>query len=289
MLATANPDKARELAGLLEGFDVVLRPADLPDVEEDADTLEGNARLKAVAVIEATGELAVADDTGLEVDALGGRPGVYAARYAGPGATYADNVAKLLEELAGVPAGERTARFRTVALARFPDGREIVAEGFVDGIIAEAPAGEDGFGYDPVFVPAGGDGRTFAQMTRAEKAEVSHRGRALRALRAPRCCESADAQRDTDRSVSRAASSYVPHHRPGSCVGATHRWSYTPSSRIPSRWKACTAPAAKDIRATAMQPYGALRYWSGGPLSPLAEPVSVIRVPPSPTRRTLAK
>ncbi|HET7721988.1 MAG TPA: RdgB/HAM1 family non-canonical purine NTP pyrophosphatase [Acidimicrobiales bacterium] len=184
ILATANPDKARELAGLLEGFDVVPRPAGLPDVEEDADTLEGNARLKAAAVADATGELAVADDTGLEVDALGGRPGVYAARYAGPGATYADNVAKLLEELAGVPAGERTARFRTVAVARFPDGREIVAEGAVEGTIAEAPAGEDGFGYDPVFVPAGGDGRTFAQMTRAEKAEVSHRGRALRALAA---------------------------------------------------------------------------------------------------------
>ena len=182
VLATANPDKARELAGLLEGFDVEPRPADLPDVEEDADTLEGNARLKAVAVMEATGELAVADDTGLEVDALGGRPGVYAARYAGPGATYAGNVAKLLEELAGVPAGARTARFRTVAVARFPDGREIVAEGSVEGTIAEVPAGDQGFGYDPVFVPAGGNGRTFAQMTRSEKAEVSHRGRALRAL-----------------------------------------------------------------------------------------------------------
>ena len=184
ILATANADKARELAGLLEGFEVVPRPADLPDTEEDADTLEGNARLKALAVGEATGELAVADDTGLEVDALDGRPGVYAARYAGPEATYAGNVAKLLEELAGVPEAERTARFTTVAVARFPDGREIVVEGSVEGTIAEAPAGEDGFGYDPVFVPAGGDGRTFAQMTRPEKAEVSHRGRALRALAA---------------------------------------------------------------------------------------------------------
>jgi XTP/dITP diphosphohydrolase len=182
VLATANPDKARELAGLLDGFDVVPRPVGLPEVVEDADTLEGNARLKAVAVVEATGELAVADDTGLEVDALGGRPGVYAARYAGPDATYADNVAKLLEELAGVPAAARTGRFTTVAVARFPDGREIVAEGSVEGVIAETPAGEDGFGYDPVFVPAGGDGRTFAQMTGAEKAQLSHRGRALRAL-----------------------------------------------------------------------------------------------------------
>ena len=184
VLASANADKARELAALLAGFDVVPRPADLPDVVEDADTLEGNARLKAVAVAEATGALAVADDTGLEVDALGGRPGIYAARYAGPGATYADNVAKLLAELTGVPAPARTARFRTVALARFPDGREIVAEGWVEGTIAEGAAGDDGFGYDPVFVPAGGDGRTFAQMTREEKAAVSHRGRALRALAA---------------------------------------------------------------------------------------------------------
>jgi XTP/dITP diphosphohydrolase len=184
VLATANPDKARELAALLEGFDVVPRPADLSEVEETEETLEGNARLKAVAVMEATGEPAVADDTGLEVDALGGRPGVHAARYAGPDATYADNVAKLLDELAGVPVDARTARFRTVAVARFPDGREIVAEGWVRGTIALAPAGAGGFGYDAIFVPAGGDGRTFAEMTQAEKASVSHRGRALRALAA---------------------------------------------------------------------------------------------------------
>ncbi|MDQ2827115.1 MAG: RdgB/HAM1 family non-canonical purine NTP pyrophosphatase [Actinomycetota bacterium] len=184
VLATANPDKARELAALLDGFEVVLRPEDLPDVEETADTLEGNARLKAVAVMEATGELAVADDTGLEVDALDGRPGVYAARYAGPGATYGDNVAKLLHELADVAPAGRTARFRTVALARFPDGREIVAEGTVSGVIAGSPRGAAGFGYDPVFVPDGGDGRTFAEMTGPEKADVSHRGRALRYLAA---------------------------------------------------------------------------------------------------------
>ena len=184
VLATANPDKARELAALLEGFDVSSRPADVPEVDETADTLEGNARLKAGAVMEATGELAVADDTGLEVDALGGRPGVWAARYAGPGATYADNVHKLLGELEGVPAGRRTARFRTVAVALFPDGREIVAEGAVRGTIADAPRGGGGFGYDSVFVPDGGDGRTFAEMTVEEKGAVSHRGRALRALAA---------------------------------------------------------------------------------------------------------
>ena len=184
VLATANPDKARELAGLLGDFEVVLRPAGLPEVEETADTLEGNARLKAEAVGAATGELAVADDTGLEVNALGGRPGVYAARYAGEGATYADNVAKLLIELADVPVTGRTARFRTVIVALFPDGREIVAEGTVEGTITEWPAGEAGFGYDPVFAPGGGDGRTFAQMTQDEKAAVSHRGRALRSLAA---------------------------------------------------------------------------------------------------------
>ena len=183
-LATANPDKARELAALLEGFDVVSRPPDLADVEETADTLEGNARLKAEAVMRATGELAVADDTGLEVDALGGRPGVYAARYAGPGATYADNVAKLLDELAGVPVGQRRARFRTVAVAVFGDGRTLVAEGAVEGAIVDGPRGKGGFGYDSVFVPTGGDGRTFAEMTQAEKAAVSHRGRALRSLAA---------------------------------------------------------------------------------------------------------
>ena len=180
VLATANPDKAVEIAAMLAGLDVVPRPSWVPDVEETAGTLEGNARLKAAAVAEATGEVAVADDTGLEVAVLGGRPGVWAARYAGPGATYADNVDKLLAELDGV--GDRRARFRTVALARFPDGRELVAEGIVDGEIARSPRGSGGFGYDPVFVPAGGDGRTFAEMTRAEKEAVSHRGLAFRAL-----------------------------------------------------------------------------------------------------------
>ncbi len=184
VLATANPDKARELLAMLEGFDVVLRPAGLPDVEETAGTLAGNARLKAAAVMAATGELAVADDTGLEVDALGGRPGVYAARYAGPGATYADNVAKLLEELADVPPVGRTARFRTAAVALFPDGGEIVAEGVVEGTISRLARGDGGFGYDCVFVPDSGDGRTFAAMSQAEKAAISHRGRALRTLAA---------------------------------------------------------------------------------------------------------
>ena len=183
VLATANPHKAAEIEALLPDWvEVVPRPAALGDVEETAETLEGNALLKARAVGEAAGEPAVADDTGLEVVALGGRPGVWASRYAGPGATYADNVAKLLAELEGVV--DRRARFRTVAAVWFPDGRQVVAEGAVDGTIAEASRGVAGFGYDPVFVPDGGDGRTFAEMTAEEKQAVSHRGRAFRALAA---------------------------------------------------------------------------------------------------------
>jgi XTP/dITP diphosphohydrolase len=185
ILATANPHKATEIADLLGGLvEVVPRPAGMGDVEETADTHEGNARLKARAVADAAGEPAVADDTGLEVDALGGRPGVWAARYAGEGATYADNVARLLADLDAVGPDGRRARFRTVAVVRWPDGREVVAEGAVDGVIADAPRGTGGFGYDPVFVPDGGGGRTYAEMTLEEKQAVSHRGRAFRALAA---------------------------------------------------------------------------------------------------------
>ena len=182
VLASANPDKAREIAAILDGFELLPRPSDLPDVVEDGETLEDNARLKAVALVDATGEAAVADDTGLEVDALGGAPGVFSARYAGEGATYADNVTKLIGALDGV-AGRR-ARFRTVAVARFPDGREVVASGEVTGTITTEPRGDQGFGYDPVFVPDEGDGRTFAEMPPSEKHALSHRGRAFRALAA---------------------------------------------------------------------------------------------------------
>lgn len=186
---SANPDKVAEIQELLASAGVVLlpRPAALADVVEDADTLEGNARLKAVAVAAAAGAAAVADDTGLEVDALGGAPGVRTGRYAGEGASYADNVARLLGELAAVGAAtpdERRARFRTVALVRWPDGREVLAEGTVEGNVALAPRGDGGFGYDPVFVPLEADGRTFAEMDPAEKHALSHRGRALRALAA---------------------------------------------------------------------------------------------------------
>ncbi len=182
VLATANPDKAEEIAAIL-GPDVRLlgRPTSVGEVDETGETLVDNARLKARALAEATGLPAIADDTGLEVDALGGDPGVRSARYAGEGATYADNVEKLRRELDWVN-GERTARFRTVALAAWPDGRELSAEGFVAGRIAVEPRGAGGFGYDPLFVPDEGDGRTFAEMTPQEKHSLSHRGRALRAL-----------------------------------------------------------------------------------------------------------
>ncbi|HXA34219.1 MAG TPA: RdgB/HAM1 family non-canonical purine NTP pyrophosphatase [Acidimicrobiales bacterium] len=188
VLASANPDKAAEIAEILSevpGLVLLPRPASVPEVVEDGATLVDNARLKAVAIMEATGEPAVADDTGLEVTALHGAPGVYSARFAGDDATYADNVDKLIAELAAAGAMEpslRSARFRTVALVAFPGGDELAAEGEVLGSIATAPAGANGFGYDPLFIPEGGGGRTFAQMSPTEKHGLSHRGRAFRSL-----------------------------------------------------------------------------------------------------------
>ncbi len=181
--ASANPHKVAEIVDLMGGVvDLVPRPSDLADVVEDADTLEGNARLKAVAVCVATELPALADDTGLEVDALDGAPGVITARFAGVGATDAQNRQKMLVDLSGTNARQRTARFRTVALLRFTDGRELVAHGVCEGVIAMKEIGERGFGYDSLFIPTDGDGRTFAQMTIDEKHELSHRGRAFRAL-----------------------------------------------------------------------------------------------------------
>jgi XTP/dITP diphosphohydrolase len=187
VLASANPDKVTEITAVLAGaldVELVPRPPEVPDVVEDGATLLDNARLKARALVAATGLPAVADDTGLEVGALGGAPGVYSARYAGEGATYADNVAKLLAELDALPdgGGARVARFRTVALVAFPDGTEVWAEGVVDGMISREARGSAGFGYDPVFVPAECGGRTFADMTPQSKHAISHRGRAFRAL-----------------------------------------------------------------------------------------------------------
>ncbi len=189
VLATANPHKAVEIAEVLgPGYDLVPRPLDVPEVVEDAETFEGNARLKAAALVATTGEPALADDSGLEVDALDGAPGVHSARYAGEHATGADNVARLLTELSGLPVAaggaDRAARFRCVLVVSWPDGREVVATGVVEGHIVDAPRGESGFGYDPVFVPddPSARGRTFAEMSSAEKHAISHRGKALRKL-----------------------------------------------------------------------------------------------------------
>jgi len=190
VLASANPHKVEEIAAILRAVldgsvGLLPRPDGVPDVVEDAPDLEGNARLKAVALCRATGTAAVADDTGLEVDALGGVPGVRSARFAGEPPDDAANVALLLERLADLPdATARRARFRTVALVAFPDGTELWATGVVEGTIAAAPRGAAGFGYDPVFVPDEGDGRTFAEMAATEKHALSHRGRAFRALAA---------------------------------------------------------------------------------------------------------
>ena len=186
VLATANPDKAREISDVLRAagspVDLVPRPGEVPEVDETGTTLEENARLKAIALCAATGLPAIADDTGLEVDALDGAPGVLTARFAGVDASYADNVAHLLELIDGLESDRRTRRFTTVAHAYWPDGREVEAIGTVEGRIADEPRGELGFGYDPIFVPDDGNGRTFAEMAPAEKDALSHRGRAFRTL-----------------------------------------------------------------------------------------------------------
>ncbi len=179
--ATANPHKLAEIAGILDGLvELLPRPGDVPEVVEDAGTLEGNARLKAAAICAATGLPAVSDDTGLFVDALDGEPGVETAYYAGPHATYAENRAKMLQVLDGVAA--RRASFRTVVMVVYPDGSELCAEGVCAGSIATEERGDRGFGFDPLFIPDDGDGRTFSLMTDAEKNEISHRGRAFEAL-----------------------------------------------------------------------------------------------------------
>jgi XTP/dITP diphosphohydrolase len=181
VVASKNPDKVAEVEAILDhvgGFDVV-RGLDWPDIAETADTLEGNALAKARAVAAATGIEAVGDDTGLEVAALGGAPGVTTSRYAGEGASYADNVAKLLAELDG--AANRSARFRTVVAMVAPGGVEIVVEGVLEGTITTEPRGGGGFGYDPVFETGG---LTLAEIPTEVKNRMSHRAAALRALAA---------------------------------------------------------------------------------------------------------
>jgi XTP/dITP diphosphohydrolase len=186
VLATANSAKAQEILQILGAanldLDIVARPPEVPDVDESGTTLEDNARLKARAMRDATAEAAIADDTGLEVEALNGAPGVHTARFAGPTASDADNVALLLERLATLPLERRRACFVTVAVASFPDGRELAAIGTADGTIASERRGAGGFGYDAVFIPDDGDGRTFAELSPPEKDARSHRGAAFRTL-----------------------------------------------------------------------------------------------------------
>ncbi len=182
VLATANPHKAVEMRDVLEplGVELLDRPTEVPDVEETGETLEENALLKARALVAATGHAAIADDTGLFVDALDGRPGVRSARYAGETASYDDNVTKLLGEMEGVET--RTARFITVIAVAYPDGVTVCVEGVLEGTIARTRAGDQGFGYDPVFIPSDAGGKTLAELTPQEKNATSHRARALRAL-----------------------------------------------------------------------------------------------------------
>jgi XTP/dITP diphosphohydrolase len=179
--ASANPDKVVEIQQLLvDVVDLVPRPDHVPDVVEDADTLVGNARLKSAAIASATGLPAVADDTGLEVAALDGAPGVHTARYAGDGCSYEDNRRKMLRELDGVT--DRAAAFRTVAMVVWPDGSELAVEGVCRGVITTEERGDIGFGYDAIFQPDEGRGLTFAEMSSEAKHAISHRGRAFQQL-----------------------------------------------------------------------------------------------------------
>jgi XTP/dITP diphosphohydrolase len=187
--ATANPDKVAEIAAILDGVaDLLPRPDSVGDIAEDAETLEGNARLKAHAIARATGLAAIGDDTGLEVDALGGAPGVKSAAFGGVQGSYHDNCARLLEAMEGVT--DRRARFRTVLVVAWPDGRELVAEGVCEGFITSLEIGSQGFGYDSIFIPEVRPGilksssnlRTFAEMSMAEKNLISHRSLAMRNL-----------------------------------------------------------------------------------------------------------
>jgi XTP/dITP diphosphohydrolase len=188
LLASANEGKLRELRGILDGLPVELvglTEAGLgapPEVEETGDTFLANALLKGRAYAAWSGLAAVADDSGLEVDALGGAPGVRSARYAGQGATDQANLDKLLAALDGVPPERRTARFRCAAVLVDPKAGEWHAEASWEGRLLEAPRGTGGFGYDPVFLPDGWD-RTSAEVDQATKDAASHRGKAFRALR----------------------------------------------------------------------------------------------------------
>ncbi|MEX2457513.1 MAG: RdgB/HAM1 family non-canonical purine NTP pyrophosphatase [Actinomycetota bacterium] len=186
VVASRNAGKVREILRICSGWPAELltyEDVDWADVEETEDTYLGNALLKARAVADATGVPALADDSGIEVDALGGKPGPRSARFAGEDASDVENLAALLQSLAGVPAGGRTARYRAVAVVAWPEGGEVHAEATCEGTITKKPRGDGGFGYDPAFLPEGWD-RTMAELADEEKDRISHRGRSLRALEA---------------------------------------------------------------------------------------------------------
>jgi len=187
-IASRNENKLREIERIcsdwaVEWVTIRTRPGGpWPEVEETGNTYLENATLKARAVAEALGTPALADDSGIEVDALGGKPGPLSARFSGPRGTDEENLHALIRAIAGVPAGGRTARYRCVAVLAEPGGDARHSEGVCEGGLLSRPAGSRGFGYDPIFVPAGWD-RTMAELTDEEKDRISHRGRALRALR----------------------------------------------------------------------------------------------------------
>jgi XTP/dITP diphosphohydrolase len=191
-LATRNPGKIREITQICSDWPVHWllwdssndrwgEAASWPDVEESGESYLDNARLKARAVAEALGVPAVADDSGIEVDALGGEPGTRSARFAGPDATDRENLDLLIERIQPIPPEARTSRYRCVAMCAWPDGREVWAEGVCEGTLISDPRGTGGFGYDPIFVPEG-ERRTMAELSPVEKDAISHRGKALRAL-----------------------------------------------------------------------------------------------------------
>ncbi|MEI6131227.1 MAG: XTP/dITP diphosphatase [Bacillota bacterium] len=185
IVASKNKGKLEEIKYIFQNLPyeiVTMQDAGIEDdIPETGTTFEENALIKARHVQSVSGEIALADDSGLEVDYLNGAPGVYSARFAGVGASDAQKNTKLLETLSGVPLEKRTARFVCVIALVFPDGKELLSRGTFEGIIAERPVGENGFGYDPLlFVPE--QGRTVAQMSDSEKNEVSHRGKALRKM-----------------------------------------------------------------------------------------------------------
>lgn len=180
VLGTTNTGKVREIERILADLPVTVETVvgyDIPEVVEDGETFTANACKKALHYAAHTGFFALADDSGLEVDALQGQPGVYSARYAGEQADDAMNNQKLLKSLHDVPAEHRTARFRCVLAVAAPDGRCVTVEGVCSGIIGFSPRGDQGFGYDPLFILS--DGRTMAELSVEEKNRISHRGQAL--------------------------------------------------------------------------------------------------------------